>query len=73
MPKCDRCPERATKGTYNLVEIPRAPGDWREFRDAGQILNGCAQHPPESFVTYIDGRVIRSAQQVPEKVPEPGQ
>lgn len=55
-----------------MVEIPRPPGEWREFRDAGALLAGCDLHLPESFSTYIDGRVIRTAHAVPEKVPEAG-
>jgi hypothetical protein len=70
MPKCDKCLELATKGTFNMIERARAPGEWREFRDAGPIMNGCDHHPPVSFLTYLDGRVIRTAQAVPEKVPE---
>jgi hypothetical protein len=68
MPKCDKCPELATRGTHHIVEIPRPAGEWREFRDA-QLVVGCDLHPPESFCTYIDGRVIRSSQQVAERVP----
>jgi hypothetical protein len=83
MPRCQECErlaaagrlhpaevELATKGTYHMIEIPRPPGEWREFRDAGELIAGCAKHPPESFSTYIDGRVIRTANAIPERVPE---
>jgi hypothetical protein len=85
MPKCQECErlaaagkiapadvELATRSTFNMVEIPRPPGEWREFRDAGPKIVGCDKHRPESFCTYIDGRVIRTSQSVPEKVPEVG-
>jgi hypothetical protein len=72
MPKCDKCPELATRGTHHTVEIPAAPGEWREFRDAGPILLGCSVHPPEPYTTYLDGRVIRLSRAVPERVPEAG-
>lgn len=70
MPKCDKCGELAVLGTHHVREIPRPPGEWREFVDAGPELLGCKAHLPVSFSTYLDGRVIRTDRALPEKVPE---
>ncbi len=67
--KCRVCGELATRGSFNTREIPRPPGEWREFVNAGEEVLGCGTHPPIVFTTYLDGRVIRTDRAVSEKVP----
>ena len=67
LPKCDTCGATATHGVLDMKEVPSSDGVYREFEATGE-KRGCQQHAAISYTTYLDGRVKKTCECVPEKV-----
>jgi hypothetical protein len=72
LPKCDTCGETATHGAFDVKEVTSSDGVYREF-EATTEKRGCSQHAVVSYTTYLDGRVKKTGECVPEKVPCPAE